>query len=112
MPSTYLTSAHLRAIERILTEVHPSLVQGTERQEAAARFLIERFRGESEVHMRAIVEEYMSGLDSHEIALAQWNNEGGAIGKFPRTEARRRIDNDTAGVRRRDRDTAERHRLI
>jgi hypothetical protein len=44
--------------------------------------------------------------------LERWDNEGGAVGKVPRAEAQRRIDNDTKRRRRRDRDTAERHRLI
>ncbi|MBN9079687.1 MAG: hypothetical protein J0H84_26085 [Rhizobiales bacterium] len=112
MSSTYLTSANMTAVEKILAEVRPSLIQGTGRQAAAARFLIERFDEESEAHMRAVIEEYVKGLDSHENALARWNDEGGAIGSAPRTEARRRIDNDTAGMRRRDRATAERHRLV
>jgi hypothetical protein len=112
MSSTYLTSGHLKAIERILAEIRPSLLQGTDRQTAAARFLIERFDGDSEAHMRAILDEYVEGLDSHQDALARWTDEGGAIGRAPRTEARRRIDNDTTGLRRRDRATAERHRLI
>jgi hypothetical protein len=44
--------------------------------------------------------------------LERWDNEGGAVGKGPRTEVQRRIDNDTNGKRRRSRETAERHRLI
>jgi hypothetical protein len=44
--------------------------------------------------------------------LERWDNEGGAVGKAPRTEAQRRIDNDTNGKQRRNRETAERHRLI
>jgi hypothetical protein len=44
--------------------------------------------------------------------LERWDNEGGAVGKGPRTEVQRRIDNDTTGKRRRSREAAERHRLI
>ena len=41
--------------------------------------------------------------------IERWENEGGAIGKAPRTETQRRIDNDTDGTRRRERETASRH---
>jgi len=41
-------------------------------------------------------------------ALERWDNEGGAIGKIPRTEAQRRIDNDTSGTRRRAKATKNR----
>jgi hypothetical protein len=46
-------------------------------------------------------------------ALEHWDNEGGAIGAMPpRTEAQRRIDNDTAGPRRRHKATKDRNQLI
>lgn len=45
-------------------------------------------------------------------ALEQWDNEGGAIGKPQRTEAQRRIDNDTNGTRRRAKETKDRNDLI
>ena len=45
-------------------------------------------------------------------ALERWDNEGGAIGKTPRTEAQRRFDNDTAGPRRRAKGTKDRNQLI
>jgi hypothetical protein len=112
MSSTNLTSAHVTAIEQMLAEVRPSLIRGTHRRTAAARFLGERFDDESETHMRAILNAYVKALDAHDDALARWKSEGGAVGKGQRTEARRRIDNDTAGVRRRDNETAARHRLI
>lgn len=112
MSSTYLTSSHMRAIERLLAEVRPALAHDTERHTAAARFLAERFEKGSEAHMRAILDEYVKGLDSHQDAISRWLNEGGAIGKSPRTEARRKVDNDTSGMRRRDSETAARHRLI
>ena len=41
-------------------------------------------------------------------SLEQWDNEGGAIGKPPRSEAQRRIDNDTSGTRRRAKATKNR----
>ena len=112
MSSTYLTPADMTTVEKILAEVRPPLMQGTDRQTAAARFLAERFDGESEAHMRAILDAYVKALDAHDDALARWKNESGAVGKGARTEARRQIDNDTAGTRRRDRETAARHRLI
>jgi hypothetical protein len=112
MSSTYLKSANMTAIEKLLAEVRPSLIQGSDRQTAAARFLAERFDGEEEMHMRTVLAAYVKGLDAHNDALARWDDEGGAVGKAPRTEARRRIDNDTIGIRRRDRETAARHRLI
>jgi hypothetical protein len=98
--------------EKILAEVRPSLIWGTDRRTAATRFLSERFDGESETHMRVILDAYVKALDAHDDALARWKNEGGAVGKGARTEARRRIDNDTTGMRRRDREMAARHRLI
>ncbi len=45
-------------------------------------------------------------------ALDRWENEGGAIATGPRTEAQRRIDNDTAGTRRRAKATKDRNQLI
>jgi hypothetical protein len=44
--------------------------------------------------------------------LEEWDNEGGAIGKSPRNEARRRIDNDTSGTKRRTKETKARNDLI
>lgn len=48
--------------------------------------------------------------------LERWDNEGGAIKKKPtdqeRREARRQVENDTDGTRRRDRETQARNRLI
>jgi len=112
MSSANPTSAHMTAVEKILAEVRPPLIQGTLRRTAATRFLSERFDEESETHMRAILDAYVKALDAHDDALARWKNEIGAVGKGARTEARRRIDNDTTGMRRRDRETAARHRLI
>jgi hypothetical protein len=112
MSSSYLTSEDLRAIERILAGVRPSLIPDSDRQTAAARFLVERFPGGPETRLHNLVHAYLRDLDVHASALARWNDEGGAIGKAPRTEARRRIDNDTNGVRRRDRESAARHHLI
>ncbi len=45
-------------------------------------------------------------------ALDRWENEGGAISRPGRVEARRRIDNDTAGTRRRAKATKDRNQLI
>jgi hypothetical protein len=45
-------------------------------------------------------------------SLEEWDNEGGAIGKPPRTEAQRRIDNDTSGTRRRAKAIQDRNDLI
>jgi hypothetical protein len=45
-------------------------------------------------------------------ALEEWDNEGGAIGKPPRSEAQRRKDNDTSGTRRRAKETKDRNDLI
>jgi hypothetical protein len=112
MSSTNLTSAHMTAIEQILAEVRPSLIRGTPRRTAAARFLAERFGEESDAHMRTILGAYVKALDAHDDALARWKDDGGAVGKGLRTEARRRVDNDTTGMRRRNRETAARHRLI
>jgi hypothetical protein len=44
--------------------------------------------------------------------LEEWDNEGGAIGKSPRNEAQRRIDNDTSGTKRRTKETKARNDLI
>ncbi|WP_315928889.1 hypothetical protein [Mesorhizobium sp. SP-1A] len=112
MSSTYLKSSDMTAIEKILAEVRPSLVQGTHRQTVAARFLIGRFDRKAQAYMRTILNMYIKELDSHEDALARWSDEGGATGKAPRTEARRRIDNDTDGTRRRALETKLRNRLI
>lgn len=112
MSSTYPTTEQVTAIEKILAEVRPALVHGSRRRAAAARFLAERFDGEAKTHLRKILSAYVKRLDSHQDALAQWKSEGGAVGTEPRTEARRWIDNDTSGMRRRDRATAARHRLI
>lgn len=112
MSSAYLTSSDMTAIEKMLAEVRPPLIQGTGRQKTAARFLIGRFRRETTAHMRTILDVYVKGIDSHDDAFARWSNEGGAVGKAPRSEARRRIDTDTDGMRRRDREIAARHRLI
>ncbi|TIQ32490.1 MAG: hypothetical protein E5X48_25810 [Mesorhizobium sp.] len=112
MSSTYPTSEQMRAIEKILAEVRPVLIDGSRRRTAAARFLAERFDGESDTHLRTILSAYVERLDSHRDALAQWEDEGCRVGTEPRTEARRWIDNDTSGMRRRDRETAQRHRLI
>lgn len=112
MSSTYPTTEQMTAIEKILAEIRPALIHGSRRRTAAARFLAERFDEESETHLRAILSAYVKRLDSHQNALAQWKSEGGAVGTAPRTEARRWIDNDTSGMRRRDRETAARHRLI
>ncbi|MGX5800592.1 hypothetical protein ACWGS9_05040 [Bradyrhizobium sp. Arg314] len=112
MSSAHLTSEQKKASEKILAEVRPALIDGSRRRTAAARFLLARFDGEPETHLRAILGAYMKGLDSHQDALAQWKSEDGAVGTAPRTEARRWIDNDTSGMRRRDRETAARHRLI
>ena len=45
-------------------------------------------------------------------ALQRWENEGGATEKAPRTEAQRRIDNDTDGTRRRATTNKDRNQLI
>jgi hypothetical protein len=45
-------------------------------------------------------------------ALQRWENEGGATKKAPRTEAQRRIDNDTNGTQRRATTTKDRNQLI
>ena len=45
-------------------------------------------------------------------ALEEWDNEGGAIGKPPLTEAPRRIEDDTSGTRRRAKETKDRNDLI
>jgi hypothetical protein len=45
-------------------------------------------------------------------SLERWDNEGGAIGRRPRTEAQRMIDNDTSGARRRTKETKDRNNLI
>lgn len=45
-------------------------------------------------------------------ALQRWENEGGATGNTSCTEAQRRINNDTAGTRRRAQATKDRHQLI
>ncbi|WFP61691.1 hypothetical protein [Mesorhizobium sp. WSM4904] len=112
MSSIYPTTEQMTAIEKILAEFRPALIQGSRRRTAAARFLVERFDGESKTHLCTILNAYVKRLDSHQDALAQWKSDGGAIGTEPRTEARRWIDNDTCGMRRRDRETAARHRLI
>ncbi|RWA69651.1 hypothetical protein EN836_28255 [Mesorhizobium sp. M1C.F.Ca.ET.193.01.1.1] len=112
MSSTHPTTEQMTAIEKILGEIRPALIHGSRRRTAAACFLAERFDKESEMHLRAILSAYVKRLDSHQSALAQWKSEGGAVGTAPRTEARRWIDNDTSGMRRRDRETAARHRLI
>ena len=44
-------------------------------------------------------------------SLGQWDDEGGAIGK-PRTEAQRRINDDTSSSRRRAKATKDRNELI
>ena len=45
-------------------------------------------------------------------SLERWDNEGGAIGKSPRSDAERQIDNDTSGTRRRAKATKDRNELI
>jgi hypothetical protein len=45
---------------------------------------------------------------SHE----RWENEGGAIGSSPQTEAQRSIKNDTSGTRRRAKATKDRNQLV
>ncbi|RUT97556.1 hypothetical protein EOD23_28535 [Mesorhizobium sp. USDA-HM6] len=112
MSSSHLTSEQRTAVEKILAEVRPPLVRGSRRRTAAARFLAERLDGESEMDLRTVLDAYVKNLDSHQDALAQWKREDGAVGTAPRSEARRRIDNDTSGMRRRDRETAARHQLI
>lgn len=70
-----------------------------------------------------ISEASMAGIDiDYDVAktpdtlkrksLDRWDNEGGAIGKPPRTEAQRRIDNDTSGAKRRAKATKNRNDLI
>ncbi|RRH96013.1 hypothetical protein EH240_23735 [Mesorhizobium tamadayense] len=112
MSSTHLTSEQMTAIEKILADVRPALINGSRRRTAASRFLAEHFDGVSKTHLRTILGIYVRRLDSYQDALAQWKSEGGAAGTVPRTEARRRIDNDTNGMRRRDRETAARNQLI
>jgi len=112
MSSNYLTSEDMKAIQRVLGRVRPALIPGTDRQTAAARFLVERFPDETESGLYNLVRAYLHDLDAHEDALAQWNDDGGANGIAPRSEARRRIDNDTDGMRRRDRESAARNRLL
>lgn len=112
MSSSYLTSEDMKAIERILGGVRPALIQGTDRQAAAARFLVERFLGEPDAHLQSLVLTYLRDLDAHANAISRWNDDGGATGKSPRSEARRRIDNDTDGMRRRDRESAARNQLL
>ena len=45
-------------------------------------------------------------------AIERWENEAGATRKAPRTEAQRRIDNDTDGTRRRAKAKKDRNQLI
>ena len=45
-------------------------------------------------------------------AIERWENEAGATRKAPRTEAHRRIDNDTDGTRRRAKARKDRNQLI
>ena len=70
-----------------------------------------------------ISEASMAGIDiDYDVAktpdtlkrksLERWDNEGGAIDKSPRTEAQRRIDNDTSGAKRRAKAVKERNDLI
>ncbi|WP_378218390.1 hypothetical protein [Aquamicrobium soli] len=112
MSSSYLTSEDMKAIERILGRVRPALIPGTDRQTAAARFLVERFPDDTESGLHNRVRAYLHDVDAHEVAFAQWNDDGGATGIAPRSEARRRIDNDTDGTRRRDRESAARNQLL
>jgi hypothetical protein len=112
MSSTYLTFADTKAIGKILAEVRPPLTQGSKRETAAARFLTDHFKRAVSTSPRALLSEYIKELDARECALAQWNDEGGATGKAPRTEERRRIDNDTDGTRRRARESAARNQLL
>lgn len=112
MSSTYLTHADMRMIERVLGEV-PGTPGGFER-EAAARFLISNFERKktAEADLRLLLAARVKVLDSMTRAISRWENEGGAQGKLPRTEAQRRIDNDTDGTRRRAKETERRNRLI
>lgn len=115
MSSDYLTSNDLNMIERLLGEVRePGNFRGLDRESVAARFLIANFRRSktAEKDLRTLLAARIKAQDATERGLNRWDNEGGAPAKRVRTEAQRRIDNDTDGTRRRARGTEQRNQLI
>ncbi|MGP2491059.1 hypothetical protein ACTDI4_05460 [Mesorhizobium sp. PUT5] len=115
MSSTYLTDIDMRMIERLLAEVRePGACRDFDRETAAGRFLIDNFQRKrtTEVDLRGLLAARIKVLESLARGISRWDDEGGAPGKLPRTEAQRRIDNDTDGARRRAKETYSRNRLV
>ncbi|WP_146149025.1 hypothetical protein [Pseudaminobacter soli (ex Li et al. 2025)] len=115
MSSNYLTSVEMDMIERLLAEVrglHPD--RDVTRETATARFLVYDIEKNqtAEAELRKKLTAHLDEWESTGAAIARWDYEGGASGRLPRTEAQRRIDNDTDGTRRRAIETKDRNRLV
>ncbi|PWJ78348.1 hypothetical protein C7441_11613 [Pseudaminobacter salicylatoxidans] len=109
MSSTYLTSADMSMISRLVAEVRESQTfRNLPRETAAARFLIKQYEENltAEPELREKLALYLEAL---EITAP---NDNGASGRLPRTEAKRFIDNDSDGTRRRLTETKRRNQLI
>jgi hypothetical protein len=97
MSSTYLTSDDMKMIERLLAESpKDGAYASSEVDTAQARLLIHTFESglstEAELRGRLVSDNLTRGVT--------------------RTEAQRRIDNDTNGTRRRAKEMKERHQLV
>jgi hypothetical protein len=98
----FATSEALGAVRRVFPELDISdsaLVDAITSEASTAGFDIE-------------AEPDNPSKTSKQKSLDRWDNEGGAIGRPLRTEAQRKIDNDTSGARRRKKETKDRNDLI
>ncbi|MEP9374960.1 hypothetical protein [Mesorhizobium sp. KR1-2] len=115
MSSSYLTPADLSKISRLAAEVRESQTfRNIPRETTAARFLtqdVEKYHT-AEAELRKKLAAHLVEWETTGAAIGRWDDEGFASGRLPRTEAQRRIDNDTDGARRRATETKDRNRLV
>jgi hypothetical protein len=98
----FATSEALGAVRRVFPDLDISdsdLVDAITSEASTAGFDLEACAGDASKTLK-------------QKSLERWDNEGGAIGRRPRTEAQRMIDNDTSGARRRTKETKDRNNLI
>jgi hypothetical protein len=102
-------------ISRLVAEVRESQTfRNVPRETAAARFLAQDVEKNhtAEAELRKKLAAHLVEWEATCAAIVQWDDEGRARGRLPRTEAQRRIDNDTDGTRRRAAETKDRNQLI
>lgn len=109
MSSAYLTPSNLKEIEGLLAELREATpLHSSDRETEAARFLVEHFQQgvTLEADLRVKLTSFLAQLDTVAGTFDQ-SDKPAAI-----RNAKRLIENDTGGTKRRQMETKARHRLI